>query len=133
MIKFMLDTNACISIINDNPKSVRRMLMQQAVNEVAISTVVLYELEYGICKSKYKIKNKANLEHFLKYVQVLDWSSELAEEAANVRCELEKLGTPIGHYDLLIAAHARLINAILVTHNTNEFKRVAGLKIIDWE
>ncbi len=71
--------------------------------------------------------------HFLKYVQALDWSNGQSTEAAQVRCELLRKGQPIGLYDTLIAAHARSVNAILVTHNTREFGRVDGLQLEDWE
>ncbi|MCW1970126.1 MAG: PIN domain-containing protein [Anaerolineae bacterium] len=78
-------------------------------------------------------KNQAKLAAFLKYIQVLDFSTEHANEAAQIRCDLTKKGTPIGPYDTLIAAHARGLDVILVTHNTREFGRVVGLKIEDWQ
>jgi predicted nucleic acid-binding protein len=73
------------------------------------------------------------LNHFLKYIQVLDWSEEQSQEAALVRCQLMQLGQPIGHYDTLIAAHARSLKATLVAHNVREFERVQGLLLEDWE
>ena len=71
--------------------------------------------------------------HFLKYVQVLDWGEEQAIEAAQIRCRLVQTGQPIGHYDTLIASHARSLNAILITHNIREIGRVDGLLVEDWE
>ena len=130
---YMLDTNACIGIINNKPITLRQKLLQIAVEDVAISQIVLYELEYGICRSQHQQRNRDNLNQLLKYIQVLDWSTEQSQEAALVRCELMQLGQPIGHYDTLIAAHARSLKATLVTHNTREFEKVQGLLLQDWE
>ncbi len=133
MIRYMLDTNACIGVINDRPASLRARLLQADLAEVAISQIVHYELAFGVCHSSQPERNGANLAHFLKYVQVLDWSEEHAAEAAAIRCDLLRRGEPIGPYDLLIAGHARSLQATLVTHNTREFGRVNGLQIEDWE
>ena len=130
---YMLDTNACIGIINNKPITLRQKLLQIAVEDVAISQIVLYELEYGVCRSQHQQRNRDNLNQFLKYIQVLDWSTEQSQEAALVRCELMQLGQPIGHYDTLIAAHACSLKATLVTHNTREFEKVQGLLLQDWE
>lgn len=129
----MLDTNACIGIINNKPAQLRQKLFQVAVEQVAISQMVLYELEYGICRSQHQQRNRDNLNSFLKYIQVLDWGEEQSQEAALVRCELMQSGQPIGYYDTLIAAHARSLKATLVTYNVREFERVRGLLLEDWE
>lgn len=133
MIRYMLDTNACIGVINGNPPGVRGRLLGIPPGEVAISQIVRYELEFGVCNSRHQQKNRANLTHLLKYIQVLDWSDEQSLDAAEVRCALARKGQPIGHYDILIAAHARSLGAILVTHNIREFGRVDGLQLEDWE
>jgi tRNA(fMet)-specific endonuclease VapC len=133
MMLYMLDTNACIGIINNKPTVLRQKLFQVAVEQVAISQMVLYELEYGICRSLHQQRNRDNLNNFLKYIQVLDWGEEQSQEAALVRCELMRLGQPIGHYDTLIAAHSRSLKATQVTHNVREFERVNGLLLEDWE
>jgi tRNA(fMet)-specific endonuclease VapC len=133
MIRFMLDTNACIGVINNRPPILRERLLQIAPTEVAISQIVYYELAFGVCNSSQPEKNQANLLHFLKYVQVLAWGEEQAMVAARIRCDLLRKGEPIGPYDTLIAAHARSINAILISHNTREFTRVDGLEVEDWE
>jgi tRNA(fMet)-specific endonuclease VapC len=129
----MLDTNACIGVINGNPQALRSRLLRTSPDEVAISEIVRYELEFGICRSQHQEKNRANLIHFLRYIQVLDWSEAQSVEAAQIRCELARQGQPIGHYDILIAAHARSLGAILVTHNIREFGRVERLQLEDWE
>jgi len=133
MIRYMLDTNACIGIINERPPALRARLLQVNPAEVAISQIVHYELAFGVCHSGQPQRNRANLTHFLRYVQALDWGGEQAAQAAAIRCDLQHRGCPIGPYDLLIAGHARSLQAILVTHNTAEFGRVAGLQIEDWE
>lgn len=133
MIRYMLDTNACIGVINGSPPSLRARLQKAAPNDVAISQIVLYELEYGVCRSRNRPKNRANLTHFLKYIDVLDWSRAQSVEAARIRCDLAHKGQPIGPYDILIAAHAHSLNTILVTHNRREFGRVDGLHLEDWE
>jgi tRNA(fMet)-specific endonuclease VapC len=133
MIRYMLDTNACIGVINGNPPSLRERLLQVPPDQLAISQIVLYELEFGVCRSSQQQKNQANLVHFLKYVPVLDWCTEQSDEAARIRCDLAQQGRPIGHYDTLIAAHALSLGVPLVTHNTREFARVEGLRLEHWE
>lgn len=133
MIRYMLDTNACIGVINRNPPALQARLTQTEISKTAISEIVRYELEYGVCHSKHQQKNRDNLDHFLKYIQVLEWREKQSIEAARLRCELAHLGRPIGHYDTLIAAHARTLDACLITHNTREFGRVENLLLEDWE
>jgi tRNA(fMet)-specific endonuclease VapC len=94
---------------------------------------VLYELWYGIKKSEWQHENAAALSAFLS-LDVTPWpfEPEDAEEAGDVRAALERAGTPIGPYDILIAAQARRRNATLVTANAREFARVPGLRTQDW-
>ena len=129
----MLDSNACIGVINNNPVAVRKRMLQVKPENIFISQIVLYELLFGVCNSTHIDKNKRNLDHFLKYVQVLDWGEEQAKMASKVRCGLSAIGQPIGHYDTLIAAHALSLDACMITHNTREFKRVVGLALEDWK
>jgi tRNA(fMet)-specific endonuclease VapC len=133
MIRYMLDTNACIAAINGNPPELRERLQHVDPQEVAISQIVHYELAFGVCHSSQPERNQANLLHFLQYVQVLPWGNAASLEAAQIRCELLRKGKPAGPYDTLIAAHARAERAILITHNTREFVRVEGLAVEDWE
>lgn len=132
MIQWMLDTNMCIAIINQKPPQVRQRLLQIAPAAVAVSEIVHYELAFGVCNSQQPEQNQRNLTHFLRYVQVLAWGEAQSVAAAQIRCELARQGTPIGHYDTLIAAHARSLDVVLVTHNTREFGRVDALHIEDW-
>jgi len=130
-----LDTNIVIAAINQRAAAVRQRLMK-TLHEgtiVGIPTVVLYELLYGIKKSARTLANADALDNFLA-LDVTPWpfEAEDAEEAGDIRAVLERLGTPIGPYDVLIAAQARRRGAILVTANKNEFARVPGLQMQDW-
>ena len=130
-----LDTNAVIAAINRRLPSVRPRLEAAIVagEPVGISTIVLFELRYGIIKSTRPQENRAILEAFLA-LDVTPWpfEPEDAEEAGEIRAELERRGTPIGPYDVLIAAQARRRGAVLITANTLEFARVPGLIIENW-
>lgn len=100
---------------------------------LSISTVVLFELWYGAAKSAEIHRNTQRLMNFLAGpIQVVSFDAEDAREAGEIRATLAKAGTPIGPYDVLIAAHARRRGAILVTANEGEFARVRGLHIENW-
>ena len=132
---YLLDTNACIAFINGTPSTVRRRFQRAIANEatVLVSSVVAFELWYGVAKSQRKATNTQRLLAFL--AGPLEWTpfdEEDAREAGAVRAELEIAGRPIGAYDVLIAGQARRRGARLVTSNLGEFERVAGLKWEDW-
>ena len=130
-----LDTNIVIAAINNRVPNIRRRLMQVLADGtvVGIPAIVLYEMWYGIKKSARPHDNAANLATFLA-LDVTPWpfEPEDGEEAGDIRAGLERAGTPIGPYDILIAAQARRRDALLVTANTREFARVAGLRTQDW-
>jgi tRNA(fMet)-specific endonuclease VapC len=129
----MLDTNVCIGVMNGKIQLPNAKAPMVLPSQMAISEIVRYELEFGICKSSQQKRNRSNLEHLLAYVQVLPFAEAQARESAKVRYELLEKGQPVGPYDMLIAAHARSISATLITHNTREFNRIKGLAIEDWE
>lgn len=131
-IKWLLDTNTCIAVMNNRPAKVRKTLLTKTVDSIGISAIVLYELKYGVYKSKFTERNKQSLQAFCQYIQVSPWTEECADAAGRFRAELEAQGKPIGPHDLLIAAHAKTLNATLVTANVREFKRIKGLKIENW-
>jgi tRNA(fMet)-specific endonuclease VapC len=98
-----------------------------------MSSIVLFELRYGAAKSARPERNAQRIADFLAGpVEVLPFESGDAEEAGNIRAALERLGTPIGPYDVLVAAQARRRDALLVTANGREFARVPRLKFEDW-
>jgi tRNA(fMet)-specific endonuclease VapC len=133
---YHLDTNAVIAILNDRPPAVRerlRAVLDEGDNDVAISSVVLYELKYGAARSGNPDKNMERLRHFLAGpIDVMPFGEEDAAVAGELRAALEAKGTPIGPYDQLIAAQSLRSGATLVTANTSEFARVKGLALENW-
>ena len=132
MIRYMLDTDTCISLIKARPDKISRRLSRLPVEDVGISSVVAAELWYGVALSEKKKLNEAALRDFLDFVNVLDWPSGACPVYGRIRAHLKKKGTPIGAMDLLIASHASFLNAVLVTNNTREFDRVVELKTENW-
>lgn len=129
------DTNAIIAVLN-SPHSPVRMRIDGAVasgGQLAISSIVLSELWYGAAKSARPERNMRRIADFLAGpIGVLAFEFEDAQEAGDVRAALERAGTPIGPYDVLVAAQARRRDALLVTANGREFGRVPRLKFEDW-
>lgn len=131
-MKYMLDTNICIYAIKKKSTNVIKKLLNCRINDICISTITYSELRHGVEKSQYVERNRAALTLFLSSISILPFDSFAAEEYGKIRADLEKKGTPIGPMDLLIAAHAKSQDLILVTNNTREFKRVNNLNIEDW-
>ncbi|MCI5189590.1 MAG: type II toxin-antitoxin system VapC family toxin [Candidatus Electrothrix sp. AS4_5] len=128
---YLLDTNTLIYFFKDIG-NVAETLLSKSPKDISIPSIVLYELEVGIAKSNNPKKRKKQLEALTSRITVQSFTPREAEAAAIIRANLEKLGTPIGPYDTLIAGMALSINATLVTNNTREFQRVAGLSLEDW-
>jgi tRNA(fMet)-specific endonuclease VapC len=130
-----LDTNAIIALLNRSSMTVR-VRLADAVHRrevIAVPTVVLFELRYGAAKSANRQRAARRIAELLAGpVEVLDFESDDAEEAGDIRAALERAGTPIGPYDVLIAGQARRRGALLVTANRREFARVPGLRTEDW-
>jgi tRNA(fMet)-specific endonuclease VapC len=131
-MRFLLDTNACIALIKQKPAAAIRRLAALAPGEAGLSSVTLAELHYGVQKSAQTEQNAAALCEFLLPLEVVPFDAEAAEAYGRVRAGLEKIGTPIGALDTLIGAHALSLSAILITNNTREFGRIAGLRVEDW-
>lgn len=130
-MKYMLDTNMCIYAQKNIPQVIEK-IKNNFQYGVAISSITLAELEFGVQASANVEKNTIALYKFLSIVEILDFDSSAATEYGKIRADLKRKGTPIGNMDMLIAAHAKSENLIVVTHNTREFERVAGLKLEDW-
>jgi len=128
---YILDTNTLIYFFK-GMGNVPRKLLATSPKEIAIPSIVLYELEYGIAKSNSPRKRKAQLNEICSVVEVLPFNNQEARCSALIRANLEKKGTPIGPYDLLIAGTAVAYQGILVTNNTKEFNRVPDLKLENW-
>lgn len=131
-MKYLLDTNICIYLIKNHPPQVLESFRTHSLSEVAISTITVFELEYGVAKSQQQRRSKAALTKFLQPLNVVNLNSGSARKAAGIRAMFEKKGTPIGSYDLLIAGIALSHDLILVTNNVREFARVEGLDIENW-
>jgi tRNA(fMet)-specific endonuclease VapC len=130
-MKYCLDTNTLIYFFKGLGEVSNRLLTTPP-GEIAIPTIVIFELEVGIGKSTSPRKRIAQLHQITSLVNIVSFGQSEAKCAAAIRIKLEKQGIPIGPYDILIAASALASNSTLVTHNTKEFERVAGLKIEDW-
>ena len=134
-MNYLLDTNAVIALLKNQPPSVRDRLRRivSRAGSIIVSTVVLYELWYGVARSQRRRENAERLRVFLSgNIDVVPFDEEDAVAAGDLRAALEAAGTPIGPYDLLIAAQALRSGATLVTANVSEFARVRGLAWQDW-
>ena len=131
-MKYLLDTNICIYIMNKRPAKVINKFKQREVGEIGLSSITVSELQYGVAKSNQRELNRQRLNEFITPLEILAYDELAAEAYGDIRIQLEKSGQPIGPLDTLIAAHARSRNAILVTNNEKEFQRVADLKVENW-
>jgi tRNA(fMet)-specific endonuclease VapC len=118
-------------LLNDKDSLPARRARQHSPADICISSIVAHELFYGAFKSQ-RAKHNVALVDRLQF-EVLAFDKEDAREAGEIRAALALNGTPIGPYDVLIAGQAKARGMILVTHNSNEFGRVSGLRIKDWE
>ncbi len=132
---FLLDTNVIIAAINERSVAIAARLGQEFDRGTImfLSSIVLYELRFGIARSTRRSGNEALLGRFLDApFTPAGFGDVEARDAGEIRAGLEERGTPIGPYDLLIAAQARVRGAVLVTRNRREFERVPGLMVSDW-
>ena len=132
-MRYLLDTNACISHLRQSASPVTGRLSIAEPGSVVLCSVVKAELSYGAHHSSNKEQNLEQVARFCSGFASLPFDDEAAEAYGEIRAHLAAQGTPIGPNDLLIAAIAQSKSLILVTHNTSEFDRVRDLKIEDWE
>lgn len=128
----LLDTNAVISLVGRRSDALLRRVEASEPGSLAVSSVVAHELYFGAYRSEKVAFNLETLRLLLADISVLDFDREDARVAGEIRAELKQRGTPIGPYDVLIAGQAKARDLTLVTNNTGEFSRVAGLQIEDW-
>ncbi len=131
MLRLMLDTNICIRVLRDRPPELRAQFNAQAEG-LSLSTIVLAELLHGAAKSARPDRNRREVERFAARLAVLPFDADAAHHAGDIRATLERRGSTIGGYDLLIAGHARSRGLVLITRNLGEFQRVEGLRCQDW-
>lgn len=130
----MLDSNVVIAIIAGKSLHIRdRFISASNRDLIVLSSIVVFELQFGIAKSKQRSMNADALRQFLTgAIEIIAFDNEDATISGQIRAKLHAQGTPSGPYDLLIAGHALRHNATLVTANTREFERVDGLKLENW-
>ena len=117
-MRYMLDTNICIYTIKHKPPEVIQRFLSHDPSELCISSITYAELMHGVEKSMAAERNRIAITMFLSPISVLNFDTYAAEEYGKIRADLERKGTPIGPMDILIAAHAKAEDLILVTNNT---------------
>ena len=131
-MKYLVETNVCIFLMKNTYPAMTRRFLSMDPSDFYISSVTLYELVYGAEKSKWGERNRNNLMLFLSPFSIIPFDGNDAYYAGKIRNYLEERGTMIGPYDVQIAAQGLARNLIVLTHNTDEFKRVPELKTEDW-
>ena len=131
-MKYLLDTDVCIYLINKRSSSVLEKLHACRVGDVGVSAITVSELRYGASKSQRPGQNHEALDLFLAPFEMMAFDESAATAYGEIRAQLEKAGDPIGPLDMLIAGQAKTLNVVLVTNNVREFKKVKGLKIEAW-
>jgi len=131
-VKFLLDTNVCIDFLNGRFPLVTERIRNNDPDDLVLSSIVVAELRYGAQKSQRQRENHKKLDLLFSEVGIIEFDEGAAQAFGIIRTALEIRGTPIGPLDMLIAAHARSLDLILVTDNTREFSRVDGVKLENW-
>jgi tRNA(fMet)-specific endonuclease VapC len=132
-VKYIFDTNVCIQILKGKSEILKNRIENISTSDIIIPSIVRFELFYGAYKSSNPDKTLAVILDFIQSFETLDFNDLIAEKAGEIRSNLDKIGKPIGPYDLLIAATAIISNLILVSNNVKEFERVPGLQLEDWQ
>lgn len=132
MALHVFDTDTCSYIMKRAFPMLLDRLRATPLEAQAVSCVSVAELLYGTRLSSRPVEARAAFDAFIRHLAVLDWNFEAAEHYAEIRADLKVRGKMIGANDLLIAAHARSLGAVLVTNNVGEFERVPGLKVENW-
>jgi tRNA(fMet)-specific endonuclease VapC len=128
---YLLDTNIASFAIKNEPIHVRNRLSRFPITDVFISAITEAELRFGVARMNNNLQLSKSVDAFLNMMQIVSWTSESAKAYGTLRAHQERIGKTIGNMDLLIAAHALSINAVLVT-NDAAFSQVKNLQIEDW-
>ena len=131
---WVLDTDILVYFINRKPgfERIARRMSGRSPGEVRLSAITLAELEFGIENGEFRSEDRKTLAGLLEFLQADDFPSGAARDYGEIRASLERSGRKVGPNDLLIAAHARHLGAVLVTNNEREFRRVPGLSVQNW-
>lgn len=132
MKRFLLDTDICVQLLRGRAPTLFKKLRGLKVDQVAISSITLAELQYGVAKSTRPGHHEALLFQFCAPLAIMPFDSLAAGVYGRIRAALERDGIPIGPLDTLIAAHAMALDSALITHNEREFRRVKGLAVENW-
>jgi len=130
-MKYLLDTNTCIHHMKHEQNTLTAFASKKSEG-ISISSIVLAELEFGVCNSDAYDRNRNKLISFLTLVETLPFDGADAIVYGNICADLRRKGTPVGQMDMLIAAHAKSKGLIIVTNNIREFERIEGLEMESW-
>lgn len=130
---YLLDSNVCIHLLNERHPEIERNFKRHSPSKIALCSIVKAELLFGARHSQRVENNLQRLKLFFKPLASLPFDDRCADEYGQIRAQLTAMGDLIGPNDMFIAAIARAYDAILVTHNTNEFGRISALRMEDWE
>ncbi len=131
-MKYLIDTNICIYIMNNHPHEVFERFRNTGVGAIGISSITVSELYYGAYKSSRIKQNIKRVEEFLYPFEILPYDESASREYGKIRSYLEKKGQIVGPLDMLIAAHAISRNLAVITNNINEYKRIKTLQVENW-
>ena len=131
-MRILLDTDVCIYLIKQKSPVVIERLSRYDLGEVALSSITIAELSFGVAKSRHVERNREALQQFLMPFTIAPFDQRAAVAYGRVRADLEGAGLPIGPLDTLIGAHAVALGAILATNNVREFSRIDGLVVEAW-
>ena len=131
---FMLDTDTCIFLMRGESPALAAKVQSVPLQQQVMSAVTFAELTYGVQASAAakRKQNQSVLDSLVLHLAVLDWPQDAAKHYAEIRADLKKRGAQLGAADLMIAAHARAMGAIVVTNNVKDFERVKGLAVENW-
>jgi tRNA(fMet)-specific endonuclease VapC len=129
---YLIETSTCVSFLRKRLPRAAQRLRELSADGIAVSSITAAELYHGAARSRDPEQEVRRIQSLLEVLPVLDFGSNAAISYGVVRGLLERRGQLIGQFDMLIAGHALSEGATLVTHNTREFQRVAGLLLEDW-
>lgn len=129
---YLLDTNICIYVMKNSYPALTQKVFSFNPSDLCVSSITVFELEYGAAKSNWGDKTRHSMQMFLAPFNIINFDSKDAASAGTIRGFLEKQGKLIGPYDVQIAGQAVAKSLTLVTHNVSEFSRVPRIKVEDW-